>query len=83
MSSEKAIIKALGEAAASGQFVGIDFIKSNGSLRSMTCKVGPDALDRLGRDIITVFDVRAKGYRSFNINSVVYVTHNNTFTYGF
>jgi hypothetical protein len=49
----------------------------------MVCKVGPDALDRLGRDIITVFDVRAKGYRSFNINSVVYLTHNDTNTFGF
>jgi hypothetical protein len=83
MSSERAIIRVLGEAAVTGQFIGIDFIKGDGSLRSMVCKVGPDALDRLGRDIITVFDVRAKGYRSFNINSVVYLTHNDTNTFGF
>ena len=74
MSTERAIIRVLGEAAGTGQFIGVDF---------MVCKVGPDALDRLGQDIITVFDVRAKGYRSFNINSVVYLTHNDTNTFGF
>jgi hypothetical protein len=83
MKSEQAIIRVLGEAVATGRFIGVDFIKGDGSLRSMVCKVGPNALDRLHQDIVTVYDVRVKGYRSFNINSVVYLTHNDTNTFGF
>lgn len=81
--SEQMIIKILGEARATGKFISVDFVKADGSLRTLVCKVGPDALNRLDRDIITVFDVQNGGYRSFNINSVLYVTHDNQLTAAF
>lgn len=81
--NERMIIKILGEAVATGQFIGLDFIKKDGSLRTMTAKVDSRALDRLDRDLITVFDVRVGGYRSFDINSLLYVSHNNKLTSAF
>lgn len=74
--SEQRILTVLGEAAATGRFISIDFLKQDGSLRTVVCKVGTDALNRLDKDLITVFDVRAAGYRSFNIGSVLYMTSN-------
>lgn len=81
--NERMIIKILGDAAVTGQFIGLDFIKKDGSLRTMTAKVDERALDRLDKDLITVFDVRAGGYRSFNINSLLYVSHNHRLTAAF
>ena len=81
--SEQMIIKILGEAVTTGQFIGVDFVKKDGSLRTLVAKVDSRALDRLDKDLITVFDVRAGGYRSFNINSVLYVTHNGRLTSAF
>jgi len=83
MNSERNIIKVLGEAVATGRFISVDFVKMNGELRTLVCKVDSRALDRLDKDIITVFDVRKGGYRSFNINSVLYLSHDGRFTAGF
>lgn len=76
MNTERKIISVLGEAAATGRFISIDFLKQDGSMRTVVCKVGTDALNRLDKDLITVFDVRAAGYRSLNIGSVLYITSN-------
>jgi hypothetical protein len=83
MSSEKAIIRVLGEAAVSGRFISVDFVKMNGELRTLVCKVDSRALDRLDKDIVTVFDVRKGGYRSFKINSVIYLSHDGRLTAAF
>lgn len=83
MSSEKAIIRILGEAVVSGRFISVDFVKMNGELRTLVCKVDSRALDRLDKDIVTVFDVQKGGYRSFNINSVIYLSHDGRLTAAF
>lgn len=83
MNSERMIIRILGEAVVSGRFISVDFVKMDGSLRTLVCKVDAHALDRLDRDIVTVFDVRKGGYRSFNINSVLYLSHNGRLTAAF
>jgi hypothetical protein len=81
--SEQMIIKILGEAAVTGRFVSVDFVKRDGSLRTLVAKVDSRALDRLDKDLITVFDVRNGGYRSFNVNSVLYITHDGRMTAAF
>lgn len=76
MTGEQLIIKALGEAAATGRFIGLDFVKQDGSVRTMTAKVDGTALNRLDKELVTVLDVRAKGFRSININSILYIAFN-------
>jgi len=83
MNSERMIIRILGEAVVSGRFISVDFVKMNGELRTMVCKVDSRALDRLDKDIVTVFDVQKGGYRSFNINSVIYLSHDGRLTAAF
>lgn len=83
VNNERMIINILGEAVVTGQFVGLDFIKKDGSLRTMTAKVDARALDRLDRDLITVFDVKKGGYRSFDINSLLYISHRGKLTAAF
>ena len=83
MNSERMIIRILGEAVVSGRFISVDFVKMNGELRTLVCKVDSRALDRLDKDIVTVFDVRKGGYRSFNINSVIYLSHDGRLTAAF
>lgn len=77
--SERSIINVLGEAAATGRFISIDFIKMDGTMRSMVCKVDKDALNRLDNNLITVFDVRSGGYMSFSINCLLYITADGDF----
>ena len=83
MNSERMIIRILGEAVVSGRFISVDFVKMNGELRTLVCKVDSRALDRLDKDIVTVFDVQKGGYRSFNINSVIYLSHDGRLTAAF
>jgi hypothetical protein len=79
MTTERSIINILGEAAATGRFISVDFLKSDGTMRSMVCKVDKMALARLDNNLITVFDVRSGGYRSFNINSLLYISADGDF----
>ena len=76
MTGEQQIIRALGDAASTGRFIGLDFIKKDGSVRTITAKVDSKALGRLDKELVTVLDVRAGGFRSININSILYVSFN-------
>ena len=67
-----------------GRFVGIDFIKQDGSHRSLTGRLGVRKhlvtgveKDELGLSYVTVYDMKAKGYRSVNMATVSNVRAEN------
>lgn len=68
-----------------GRFVGIDFVKKDGTKRSLNgrlgvsrhLKTGVDA-DRGDLPYIVVYDVKARGYRSVNMATVGCVRAVNT-----
>lgn len=53
----------------------VDFRKQDGSIREMLCSLHPSVTDALQQhangDLITVFDIRANGIRSFNASTVI------------
>lgn len=62
-----------------GKFFKVLFVKKDGSLREMTCRLGVKKGLRGGQsttehldNIVTVYDVFAKGYRNINLDMVKY-----------
>lgn len=62
-----------------GKFFKVLFVKKDGSLREMTCRLGVKKDLRGGKsttehldNIVTVYDVFAKGYRNINLDTVKY-----------
>ena len=62
-----------------GKFFKVLFAKKDGSLREMTCRIGVKKGLRGGKsttehldNIVTVYDVVAKGYRNINLYTVKY-----------
>ena len=62
-----------------GKFFKVLFVKKDGSLREMTCRLGVKKDLRGGKsttehldNLITVYDVFAKGYRNINLDTVKY-----------
>ena len=62
-----------------GKFFKVLFVKKDGSLREMTCRLGVKKDLRGGKsttehldNIVTVYDVLAKGYRNINLDTVKY-----------
>lgn len=56
----------------------VEFIKKNGELRSMNCRLGvtshlkggEKAYEPADHDLICVFDMQKKAYRSINLNTL-------------
>jgi len=71
-------IKTVIETIPKGSFFTVDFIKKDGSARTMNCRTGvksylnPNPTRKkypMPENQVTVFDVIAKGYRHFDINT--------------
>lgn len=64
--------------ALGGKFFRVQFIKKDGTLRDMTCRLGvkkhlkggEPAFDAEARNMIFVWDVESKGYRTINFETV-------------
>ena len=63
-----------------GKFVGVKFIKADGSVRRMNCRVGVEKYLKGGkswhqkvnnRQYVSVFDVKAMDYRLINVNTII------------
>lgn len=68
-----------------GRFVGIDFIKKDGTLRSLNGRLGvakhlktASCEDREDLPYVVMYDVKARGYRSVNMATVGCVRAVNT-----
>ena len=81
MSSEKAY-KLIQSAGEQGHFFTVKFYKrSTGELRTMNCRMGvtrhlkggSKAYDASAHQLITVYDIQKKGYRSIALEGVVSV----------
>ena len=68
-------IKAVIATIPKGSFFTVDFVKKDGSARTMNCRTGVKAYMNpnptrakyaMPENQVTVFDVKAKGYRHFN-----------------
>ena len=61
-----------------GRFVGVDFIKQDGSARALNgrlgvhsfCKGGENKVVTDSRPYMTIFDAKANGYRTLNLATV-------------
>lgn len=64
--------------AQDGKFIGIDFVKNNGLARSLNgrlgvvypLKGGENKSEQLANSYLTIFDVKAGGYRNINLETV-------------
>ena len=61
-------------------FVEVLFKKKDGSLREMFCTLIPEAIpegistgNAISNEVITVWDLEAKGWRSFRLDSVIWM----------
>ena len=63
--------------ATKGRFFTIVYRKRDGTIRRMNCRTGVvryvkgSGLPRNNADLVTVYDVQMKGYRSINTNRIV------------
>lgn len=61
------------------QFFSAVFVKKNGEVRSMLCRLGVKKYLKGGEkrydydDLMTVYDVKKKGYRTINLNTLMQV----------
>ena len=66
--------------ASNGKFVSVRFVKKDGSIRSMVCRLGVTKHLKGGSSTLdpakylTVFDLASKGYRAINRATIVSVT---------
>lgn len=66
--------------ATKGKFFTVSFIKKDGSLRIMNCRLGvtkhlKGGVSTLNPDkFLTVYDVQSKGYRAINFDTIISVT---------
>lgn len=66
----------------SGKIFNAIFVKKNGELREMTCRLGVTkhlkggerAYNPSDYDLVCVFDMQAEGYRSINLNTLQTLT---------
>jgi|APGre2960657373_1045057.scaffolds.fasta_scaffold154199_1 hypothetical protein len=68
----------IAEAAKSGKFFSVVFIKKDGSIREMNCRMGVEkhlkgGVKTLTDNYICVYDVKSEGYRSVDPEKVVSV----------
>ncbi len=68
--AEKAV-KAISEVSKSGKFFSCSFVKKDGTLREMTCRLGVEkhlkgGIKTLPDKYICVYDMQSQGYRSIN-----------------
>jgi len=69
---------------AKGQIFSAVFIKKNGDVRTMTCRLkvtkhlkgGELAYDAESRGLLPVFDMNKQAYRTINVNTLVSLTIN-------
>ena len=73
-------LQVLGEAANSGRFVSIDFLKKDGSFRTMVAKVPKNGADRYYAGLVVVFDVNKGAYRSFRVENLLSIVSNGNET---
>ena len=61
-----------------GRFVGVDFVKQDGSVRALNgrlgvhsrCNGGENKVVKDSRPYLTIFDAKADGYRTLNLSTV-------------
>lgn len=68
----------ISQAAIGGKFFTVQFIKQDGSLREMNCRLGvkkhlKGGVKTLTDNYICVYDVKTEGYRSINPETVLSV----------
>ena len=64
-----------------GKFFTVTFIKKDGSVRVMNARLGVEvylrggqlAYDAESKGLITVYDMKSKGYRMVNVNTIKYL----------
>lgn len=69
-----------------GRFVGVDFLKKDGSARALNGRLGVHSRSKGGenktatdeRPYVTIFDVQANGYRTLNLATVSTLRANHT-----
>ena len=63
--------------ATKGRFFTLVYRKADDTIRRMNCRTGVvryvkgTGLPRKNADLVTIYDVQLKGYRSININRIV------------
>jgi hypothetical protein len=68
--------------SSNGSIFSVQFVKADGSLRDMVCRLGVSkgitgkglSFDPSEHDLITVFDMSAKGYRMIRLDTLRHVT---------
>ena len=72
--------KSIKSAVSDGKLFSVTFVKKDGSIRFMTCRtgvtkyrktIGESLRTAVNSDLITVFDMKLKEYRSFHQESVL------------
>lgn len=64
------------------QFFSATFVKKNGEIRKMLCRVGVKKFLKGGQkkydydNLLTVYDVKKKAYRTININTLMKIKAN-------
>ena len=84
MKTTNAELKQIIEAIDDTRIFGVTFIKKDGSVRDMNCMLGVKKHLRGGsqgynpadHNLLTVYDLVAKGYRNINVNQLVKATVN-------
>ena len=70
-----------------GRFFRVTFVKKDGSIRRMVCRIGvAKYVKGTGHEapdnIVTVYDMQAKGYRAFDVNRVHNIRQGDKVLYG-
>ena len=63
-----------------GKFINVKFVKKNGEIREMNCKLGVKKHLKGGISVnnrdryLTVYDMKSSGYRNINLNTILEIT---------
>lgn len=82
-------VNELRELVGTNKIFSVDFIKKDGSLRKMNCRLGVRKhlkggelkFDIVEKNLLPVFDMEKQGYRIINVSTIREIRYNNkTFT---
>lgn len=82
-------VNELRELVGTDKIFSVDFIKKDGSLRKMNCRLGVRKhlkggelkFDTVEKNLLPVFDMEKQGYRIINVSTIREIRYNNkTFT---
>ena len=78
--SDPDLMRRVVEATVQDRFFTVSFTKADGSYRQLNCRLGVNKHKKGGRDcntnkqMMTVWDTGAKGYRNVNMNTIYSIT---------